>query len=526
MGDPITHTPEVAGSLFERALSEIGRRKEAKPEDIPKRFYSDPLGFVQWAWRWTLPGPLEKSKGPDIWQKDFLIKLGEEVKKRDFDGVNAVKPIRMTVSSGHGVGKSTLAAFITCWIMSTRPKCKGTVTANTFTQLETKTWATIEQWFKSSRMASQFLIGANGIRHRQQGKDWQCNPQTCKEENSEAFAGQHAADSTSFYIFDESSAIPERIWEVAEGGLITGAPIFIAMGNPTRSNGKFFRINFGDERARWISTIVDSRESIRSNPRQVEEWIEDYGEDSDFVRVRVKGLPPRAGDMQYIPSDSVYDAQKRDVQVMADEPLLAGVDLARGGGDNAVVWFRRGDDARSIPPIIIEGKLVRDSTLLVAKLADMATQKYAGQSVHTWFLDGTGVGGPMVDRLIALGHRNMVEVQFGGQCPDPRHFANMRSWMWSKMRDWLGKRGAIPAKDRKLETDLTNQGLGQGAGANIDRIVLEAKESMKKRGLDSPDRADALALTFAHPVAMQQKYRDRSKDFFISDFESNHGWMG
>ncbi len=97
--------------------------------------------------------------------------------------------------------------------------------------------------------------------------------------------------------------------------------------------------------------------------------------------------------------------------------------------------------------------------------------------------------------------------------------------MWSKMRDWLGRRGAIPAKDRKLETDLTNQGLGQGAGANIDRIVLEAKESMKKRGLDSPDRADALALTFAHPVAMQQKYRDRSKDFFISDHEGNCGWM-
>ncbi len=192
-----------------------------------------------------------------------------------------------------------------------------------------------------------------------------------------------------------------------------------------------------------------------------------------------------------------------------------------------MVWFRRGDDARTIPPIIIEGRLVRDSTLLIAKLSDMATQSYGNCRVHSWFLDGSGVGGPMIDRLAQMGHRNMIEVQFGGQCPDPRHFANMRSWMWAKMRDWLGRRGAIPTKDRKLEMDLTNQGLASSKGQyNADRLVLEAKESMKKRGLSSPDRADALALTFAHPVNMPKIMRDRSKDFFISDFGNQQGWMG
>jgi hypothetical protein len=525
LADSIIHTPDVAGNLYSRVLAESLRRKEVKPENV-RKFSQDPYGFVMWAWRWGLPGPLERFQGPDTWQKEFLIDLGEQVRSRAFNGRDAVAPIRMTISSGHGSGKSTLAAMVVTWLMSTWPYAMGTITANTFTQLETKTWATIENWFKSSRTAKDFLISGNGVKHRLHGKSWMCTPQTCKEENSEAFAGQHAATSSSFYVVDEASAVPDKIWEVIEGGLSDGAPVLLAMGNPTRANGKFFRINFGDERNRWNSRVIDSRECMMPNKRLIQEHIEDYGEDSDFVRVRVKGLPPRAGDMQYIPSDSVYEAQKRLVEVLADEPLVAGVDLARGGGDNAVVWFRRGDDARTLPPIIIEGKLVRDSTLLVAKLADMATQTWGGVKVHTWFLDGTGVGGPIIDRLVQLGHKNMIEVQFGGQCPDPRHFANMRSWMWSKMRDWLGKRGTIPTKDRKLETDLTNQGLTQGNGSNTDRLLLESKESMKKRGLDSPDRADALALTFAHPVSMPKVSRDRSKEFFVSDYENNQGWMG
>lgn len=419
---------------------------------------------------------------------------------------------------------STIAAMFTTWLMSTWPYAQGTVTANTFTQLETKTWATIERWFKTSRTAKDFLISGNGIKHRLHGKSWMVTPQTCKEENSEAFAGQHAATSSSFYVIDEASAVPDKIWEVIEGGLSDGMSAVLAMGNPTRANGKFFRINFGDDRNRWNSRVIDSRESMIANKKLIQEHLEDYGEDSDFFRVRVKGLPPRSGDMQYIPSDSVYDAQKRTCEVLADEPLVAGVDLARGGGDNAVVWFRRGDDARSIAPIVWPGETVRDSTLLIAKLSDLAGQLHNGVKVHTFFLDGGGVGGPIIDRLHQMGHKNMIEVQFGGQCPDPRHFANMRSWMWSKMRDWLGKRGAIPPKDRKLETDLTNQGLTQGAGSNTDRLLLESKESMKKRGLDSPDRGDSLALTFSQDVRLPRIAR-RGQDFFSVEDQSAQGWM-
>ena len=134
--------------------------------------------------------------------------------------------------------------------------------------------------------------------------------QSCKEENSESFAGQHAADSTSFYVFDEASAIPEKIWEVAEGGLTDGEPIFIACGNPTRNTGKFQRITFGGERERWTRFSVDSRTSRFSNKDLIAQWAADYGEDSDFFRVRVRGECPRAGTTQFIPNDAVEACRK------------------------------------------------------------------------------------------------------------------------------------------------------------------------------------------------------------------------
>jgi hypothetical protein len=110
-------------------------------------------------------------------------------------------------------------------------------------------------------------------------------------------------------------------------------------------------------------------------------------------------------------------------------------------------------------------------------------------------VDGTGIGGPIVDRLKQLGHSNVVEVQFGAEAPDAK-YANMRAYMWGRLRDWLPK-GAIDA-DPRLEMDLTAPGYTHD---KRDRVVLESKEHLKDRGIDSPDDADALALTFAAPVA-------------------------
>jgi hypothetical protein len=251
-------------------------------DDIVK-LYADPLRFVLYAYPWGQPGTtLEKHTGPDKWQEEFLRRLGEEVRARKFDGTTPVPPIRMVVASGHGVGKSVLDAWIVHWIMSTRPRARGTVTANTYTQLATKTWAAVQSWGRLLINKHWFVFTSDTMYRVGMKDSWAVSAQSCKEENSEAFAGQHAADSTSFYIFDEASAIPDKIWEVAEGGLSDGEPMIIVCGNPTRNTGRFQRISFGSERDRWIRFSVDSRNAKFANKELIAQWAADYGEDSDF----------------------------------------------------------------------------------------------------------------------------------------------------------------------------------------------------------------------------------------------------
>ena len=497
---------------------------DAELAEFVAQFYADPLGFVLACYPWGEPStPLADQPGPDIWQTEALTEIGRQVRERGFDGLHAVDPIRGAFSSGHGIGKSTIQAWLVDWIMSTRPDCRGTVTANTATQLDTKTWAAIQHWSKLCITSSWFEINTQRFYRKGRRESWFCAPQSCREENSEAFAGQHAASSTSFYIIDEGSAVPDKIYEVAEGGLTDGEPMIFIFGNCTRSQGAFYRACFGAERHLWNPVIVDARTSRFTNKKQIAEWIQTYGEDSDFVRVRVRGLAPAASDLQYIDSKTVSEAQRREVRPLDDDPLVAGLDVARGGNDDCVFRFRRGPDARSIPCIRVPGEQARDSMRLVSLACDVLERDYDGRKVSMLFIDGTGIGGPIVDRLVQLGHGSRVmEIQFGSTAPEAtqtQKFANMRAYMWGKCREWL-KRGAIP-DDPRLESDLTAPGYSHDKS---DRIVLESKEHLKARGVGSPDDADALCLTFAAPVVMRSE-RDASDSAQDASVSDEGAWM-
>ena len=468
---------------------------------IMASLYHEPLQFVEVAYPWGRTGtPLAQHDGPDVWQRDFLTRLGDHVKARAFNGTDPVQPIRMGVSSGHGIGKSVEVAWVTNWIMSTRPRAKGTITANTFTQLRDKTWASIQHWTSLCLTGHWFIINADRMYHAAQKESWFCAPQSCKEQNSEAFAGQHALDSTSFYIFDEASAVPDSIFEVAEGGLTDGEPMIFLFGNPTRSTGAFYRACFGSMRHRWDTRAIDSRTCKFTNKAQIAEWVTDYGEDSDFVRVRVRGLPPSASDLQFIDQDRVWQAQTRTaVTVLEDEPLIAGVDVSDGGAAWNVVRFRRGADARTLPPIRVPGQATRgDRSAFLARLAEVLRDDDPRRRVTMMFVD-SAFGAPYVERLHAMGFQNVREVRFGATALDT-HQANMRAFMWNRMKEWLPT-GMIPADDTRLEVDLTAPGYHLN---QQDKLVIESKETLQKRGISSPDDGDALALTFAAPVAPRQ----------------------
>jgi hypothetical protein len=150
------------------------------------------------------------------------------------------------------------------------------------------------------------------------------------------------------------------------------------------------------------------------------------------------------------------------------------------------------EDVRILDPDLLR---MRDSSVMVVKLSDLLREGVNGRKIHTMFIDSAGISGAVGSRLRQLGHGNVIEINFGADSPD-QHYANMRAYMWGKAKEWL-LTGAIDA-DPRLECDLT------GPGYVVDnkiRVRLESKEDMKKRGLDSPDHGDALALSFAQTVA-------------------------
>jgi hypothetical protein len=188
------------------------------------RYYDDPLGFVMAFFPWRKPDTeLENQEGPDENQQQFLLDLGKAVAARGFNGKDAVRPILMTATSGHGTGKSVLGAWIAIWLLSTRPDSVGTVTAGTWVQLKSRTWAAIQHWAELCVTGHWFTIGARSISHKQRPTTWKITAQTCKGQNAQAFAGQHAATSTSWFMFDEASQVPDEVWTVTNGGLTAGA---------------------------------------------------------------------------------------------------------------------------------------------------------------------------------------------------------------------------------------------------------------------------------------------------------------
>lgn len=465
------------------------------------QFHHDPLGWVMWAFDWGY-GELEGFDGPDVWQREALQEWGEQICARGFNGVIPVDPIRMATASGHGIGKSAFTSWAILFIMSTRPYAKGIVTANTSEQLRTKTWSELGKWRSRCIVGHWFEYnsgrGSMSLYHKSWPESWRVDAQTCREENSEAFAGLHAANSTPFYIFDEASAVPDKIWEVAEGGLTDGEPMFFCFGNPTRNTGRFYEC-FHRGKHRWITRQIDSRTAKMTNKSLIETWRKDWGEDSDFFRVRVLGRFPRAGDMQFIPGDVVQEAMKRGPgRYLGNDPLICGIDVARGGDDNCMISFRRGKDAKSEKTYRIPGEKSRDSM----KVVSMLTMILDRHKPDVSFLDVTGIGGPIGDRLRQLGY-HVIDIGFGHKADDEKKFDSKVSEMGYRCRQWLMDGGAIP-DDPQLETELTTREYWHNSK---DQLVLEPKKELKKRLGVSPDWGDSLYLTFAQNVPAREYER-------------------
>jgi hypothetical protein len=461
------------------------------------QFSTDPYRFVLFAFPWGEAGTeLEDRKGPEVWQAELLCSIRDGL-------LTPNEAIRQATTSGHGVGKSALVSWIILWGISTFEDTRGVVTANTETQLKTKTWAELAKWYRLCLARHLFEMTATAIFSvdREHEKTWRVDMVPWSERNPEAFAGLHNKGKRILIIFDEASFIADVIWETTEGALTDEGTqiIFCVFGNPTKNTGRFKECfpPGGQFAHRWTTRAVDARTVSFTNKAQHRQWIDDYGEDSDFVRVRVLGKFPRWGTDQFIPTELVEAAAKREDQpAHSFDPLIIGVDVARSGTNFSVITFRKGRDARSIPRIRLQGA---DTMTVASKVVEMALQ-YRADAV---FIDAGGVGGGVVDRCRHL-RLHVIEIHFQQKADrldlnEPgTKFANKRAEMYGMLRAWL-KDGSIP-DDPILVRQVAAVEYAHNAR---DEIQLERKEDMMKRipDLGSPDDADALALTFAYPVA-------------------------
>lgn len=467
-------------------------------------FREDPEGFVMFCYPWGKEGtPLEEFDGPEDWQLDLLKRLAEHMLKNrrlrslDLDA----EVFKHSTKAGHGVGKSAVISWLIEWFESTRPGAVCNVTANTENQLRSKTWPELSKWVNLSIISHWWDVTATKMKPhkwladlvREQlkidDKYWYAEALTWNEDKPESFAGTHSQYGTAV-VYDESSTIPRPIWETSEGALTDskGDKIWLVFGNPTQRDSEFFSC-FHLNRRFWTTQTVDSRTVRITNKKHLNQIIEKYGPDSDQARVRVYGEFPHADVDQFISESLVIAAQERSIAPDPGAPLVMGVDCARGGEDQTVIRFRKGRDARSIPAV----KMSTDDTMKIVGKVGELIRKHDPDRV---FVDMGGIGAGVYDRLRELRYP-VTGVDFGAKSSDKTRFFNRRSEMWWNMREGLETIGIDD--DPELRADLT--GPLYSYVQDTSKLRLETKKEMKKRKLPSPDDGDALALTFAAPVA-------------------------
>jgi hypothetical protein len=467
---------------------------------------NNPLAFVMYVFPWGEKGtPLEHFDGPRKWQRDVLLQIGEHIKRNngkiDFD------TLRLAVSSGRGIGKSALVSWVTIWMLSTRIGSTTIISANSENQLRSVTWAEITKWLAMAMNSHWFEVSATRVmpakwltelveRDLKKGtRYWGVEGRLWSAENPDAYAGVHNFDGV-MVIFDEASGIDDAIWAVTSGFFTENTPnrFWCCFSNPRRNSGYFYEC-FNSKRDFWATKVVDARTVEGTDKATYQQIIDEYGPDSSQAYVEVYGQFPDAGDDQFIGLQVVEDAMAREKYKDNSAPIIVGVDPARFGADNTVIAVRQGRD------IVTLKRYKGDDTMTVVGHVIEAIEEYKPALV---VIDEGGLGAGIVDRLKEQRYK-IKGVNFGNRSKNPMMYGNLRAQMWGDMREWL-KTASIPS-DRFLKTDLISPMMKPDSkGA----IFLESKKDMKSRGLASPDAADAIAVTFAFPVAHREYVEKKS----------------
>lgn len=503
-----------------RGAANLAQNIDEEIADEMAECYLDPYRFVIVAFDWGV-GELEGFEGPDKWQTAFLKDIRDRLQGLRSDEETVNDALFYATKAGHGVGKSAATSWIILWLMSTRPHFSGVVTANTRDQLTRKTWREVEIWRRRCLTGHWFKYNATSLHHVIHKDTWRTDAIPWSEHNSEAFAGMHNAGRGQAIIFDESSGIADVIWEVSEGAMTDPDAFWFAFGNPTKRSGRFYDC-WNKFARRWHKFTVDSREAAVANKKRIAEMIEDWGLDSDYVRVRVLGEFPHQDVATLIPAEWLDSALYRPVIGCERYRPIWGLDVARFGDDRTALAKRR-SRALMEPITFWQGLNLMQIAQRIKTIWEDTDQDDKPSAIC---VDAIGVGAGVVDRLnemVAEGHFEgtmIIGINVSESASIHDKFARLRDELWWRARTWFEKLDVSMKMDIEQRnkwildeaddyyTDTSNRMARRSPISEELRdilfsylpngkIKLEPKQDTKERLGRSPDGADAFVLTFA-----------------------------
>lgn len=390
---------------------------------------------------------------------------------------------RISVRAGHGVGKSTCCSWILLWHLCTRMPQKAVVTAPTAGQLFDALFSELKHWANKlpSSLRDNIEIFSDRIVQKGAPESSFISARTSSAERPEALAGIHSEHV--LLIADEASAIPEAVFESAAGSMSGHAATTILIGNPTRNTGLFFRTHHqlkGD----WKTLHVSCLDNPLVSNDFVNQIKETYGEGSNAFRVRVLGEFALRDDDSLIAADLVDAAMSRDVALDPKADLIFGCDIARYGSDRSVICKRRGN-------VVVEMRHWSGEDLMgtVGRIVHEANMDKPAEIC----VDSIGLGGGVADRLRELNF-NVRDVNVSESNALNQQASRLRDELWIAAKDWLETRAVRLPKDEDLRAELIGPTY---TFTSNGKIKVEGKSELKRRGMRSPDLADALCLTFA-----------------------------
>lgn len=399
---------------------------------------------------------------------------------------------RISIRSGHGTGKSTSASWAMLWYLLMRFPNKVVVTAPTSGQLFDALFAELKRWIGELPKPIQDLLTVKSDRVELTAAPSEAfiSARTSRAETPEALAGVHS--DNVLLIVDEASGVHEKVYEAAAGSMSGHEATTILLSNPTRSTGTFY-----ESQTRMANTWWTQRWSCVDSPLVSDEFVDEmrerYGEESNAFRIRVLGEFPLADDDTIIPFHLVDAAMNRDIEVDDERRPVWAVDPARFGSDRTAFCKRVGS-------VITEIKSWRGLDLMQTVGRVMAEYEALNPSNRPSeiLVDSIGVGSGVVDRLRELGAPvrgvNVAESPSMGET-----YNNLRTELWFKTKAWLEDRGCKLPQDDELMADLTGI---RYSFTSSGKMAAESKDQMRRRGLRSPDLADAVCLTMASDAAM------------------------